>query len=147
VCRMPGARRRGKALELVSDRSSRYTGYAPLALTLALILATPLPWKRRTAAACWGALLATLFVVFVPAVQAYPLYLRKEHHLVFNSIPSLFPPWQTFVYTLSKITRWATFYYIAPFLIWITVAVRREELRATIERLAASTKLKATSSD
>jgi len=140
VCRMPDKGRKGTVRELISDRSSRYSGYAPLALTLALILATPLPWKRRAEAAFWGALLATWFAVLVPAFQIYPLYLREENHWLFGSIPSLFPIWHTFVFTLSKMTRWVTLYYIIPFLIWITLSFRIDEVSAIVERLAASVK-------
>ncbi len=140
VCRVPDEARKGKARELISDRSSRYSGYAPLALTLSLIFATPLPLKRRAAAAFWGALLATWFAILTPTLQIYPLYLHEETHWLFSTIPSLFPIWHTFVFTLSKMTRWATLYYIVPFLIWIALSFRIDEVSRTVDRLAASVK-------
>jgi len=44
--------------------SSRFMGYVPTALVLALVLATPLPWRRRLTAAAWGLLWVNLFVLF-----------------------------------------------------------------------------------
>lgn len=43
-------------------RSSRYTGYVPAALLIALVLATPVPWRRRAWAILWGLPLITVFV-------------------------------------------------------------------------------------
>ena len=43
--------------------SSRYGGYMPTAVVVALILSTSLPWARRLWALLWGVLLVNLFVV------------------------------------------------------------------------------------
>lgn len=137
VCRMPGKDNKGRAREMVSDRSSRYSGYAPLTLTLTLILATPLPWRRRAAAAFWGALLATWFAILVPQFQIYPLYLHEDSLSLFTSFPSLYSAWHTFAFALSKMTRWATLYYMVPFMIWIIVSFRMNEVAEIVERLAA----------
>ena len=42
--------------------SSRYIGYSPTVLVIALILATPIPWSRRLRAATWGLLLVHGFI-------------------------------------------------------------------------------------
>lgn len=54
LTRVPGRPLDSQEQVLEWVRSSRYTGYVPLALTLTPILATPLPWRRRAAALCWG---------------------------------------------------------------------------------------------
>lgn len=38
-------------------------GYRPTAFLIALVLATPIPWKRRTRALAWGFLVINLFVL------------------------------------------------------------------------------------
>lgn len=62
---------RGKAANLTFN--SRYIGFFPTALTVALILATPIPWRRRGWALLWGllgihAFIAALFGIMILAV-------------------------------------------------------------------------------
>jgi hypothetical protein len=45
------------------DLDTRYFGWMPLALLLALVLATPLPWKRRRRALLWGFVFQQAFVI------------------------------------------------------------------------------------
>jgi len=97
LTRMPGAPRASKAGGLELIRSSRYSGYLPTILTLALILATPLPWRRRAAALCGGLLLVTLFVAIMPGFQTYYFFDRRENHLVFEYVPWLYPLWKMLV--------------------------------------------------
>ncbi len=143
ICRLPGepGKGAGKAAEreVVSDRSSRYSGYAPLTLTLSLILAKPLAWKRRAMAAFWGALAVTWFVALIPAAQVYPLFLSQEGHWLFGPLPFLYAPWHALVFALSKITRWSTLYYMVPFGVWIVASFRLSEVSALVDRFAAGT--------
>ena len=145
LTRMPGAPRDSKAGGLELIRSSRYSGYLPTILTLALILATPLPWRRRAAALCGGLLLVTLFVAIMPGFQTYYFFDRRENHLVFEYVPWLYPAWKMLVHTLAQLSRWATPYYLVPILIWIFVAFRREEWMPVVEQLAADARSKRTS--
>jgi hypothetical protein len=142
ICRLPGEPGTGRNApaerEFVSDRSSRYSGYAPLTLTLCLILATPLAWKRRAIAAFWGALAVTWFTALIPALQVYPLYLSQEGHWLFGPLPFLYAPWHALVFALSKITRWSTLYYMVPFVIWTVVSFRLREVSEFVERFTAS---------
>ncbi len=43
--------------------STRYHGYAPTALLVALALATPIPWPRRRRLLLWGFLFVQVYVV------------------------------------------------------------------------------------
>jgi len=45
------------------DLDTRAFGWMPLALLLALVLATPLPWKRRRRALLWGFICQQVFTV------------------------------------------------------------------------------------
>jgi hypothetical protein len=141
LARIPSALHDSKAGVLESARSSRYTGYLPTVLAMALILATPLPWKRRAAALCGGTLLVTLFVACMPGIQFYAMFDRQDNHLVFEYIPWLYPHWKMLVHGLAKVSRWATPYYLVPILIWVFVAFRREEWMRVVEQLAANTRL------
>ena len=42
--------------------SSRYIGYSPTAMLVALVLATPIPWRRRGIAMLWGMALVHAFI-------------------------------------------------------------------------------------
>ncbi len=43
--------------------SSRYIGYSPTAMLVALVLATPIPWRRRGVALLWGMGFVHAFIV------------------------------------------------------------------------------------
>lgn len=45
------------------DLDVRGLGWKPTALLMALVLASPLPWKRRVAALCWGVLWMQVVVI------------------------------------------------------------------------------------
>ena len=44
--------------------STARLGYAPLAFLIALVVATPIPWRRKWRSLAWGLLLVEAFVVF-----------------------------------------------------------------------------------
>ncbi|MBU0718111.1 MAG: hypothetical protein KJ749_07680 [Planctomycetes bacterium] len=49
--------------------STGRVGYVPAAVVVALILATPIPWRRKWRALVWGLVLVNLFVAFRSALQ------------------------------------------------------------------------------
>jgi len=67
--------------------NSRSVGWLPTALTVALIVATPVPWRRRCWALLWGVLLINAFVLFSVAV-----YIWNESTTV--SLLTLSPFWK-----------------------------------------------------
>lgn len=119
-----------------SIRSSRYTGYMPTILTLALILATPLPWKRRLVSLCIGGLLVNAFVALMPAIQVYQTFHEPGNHWIFGQIPSLYPAWEFLLGKLTEMSMWLSPYYIGPTVIWLLVVFRRKDWAWAAEQLA-----------
>ena len=54
----------GKGLVEATELDSRSIGWVPTALTAALVLATPIPWRRRLIALAGGLVLIHLFIFF-----------------------------------------------------------------------------------
>jgi hypothetical protein len=97
-------------------------GYLSTALTMALILATPIPWKRRLWALLWGLLLVNAFVIgrlfimllyCVSSIQDVQLYEPGPFwgRVLFEAYELLF--------------RATTASFLVPILIWIFVALLR----------------------
>jgi hypothetical protein len=114
----------GKGRAEIVDLDSRSMGWMPTALTMALILATPVPWRQRAWALLWGLLLIHAFILFTLQVCLW-----DESSAV--SLIELSPFWQLIVdelqYTL--ITQLGASFSV-PILIWILVTIRRENLFA-----------------
>jgi hypothetical protein len=54
----------GRGLVESTEIDSRSIGWVPTALTVALVLATPIPWRRRLVALAGGLVLIHLFIFF-----------------------------------------------------------------------------------
>ncbi len=54
----------GKVDSAKADVNTRYRGYLPTVLLIALVLASPVPWRRRLLALFTGFILVTLLVLF-----------------------------------------------------------------------------------
>lgn len=122
-------RRTGK--ELWAKLSSGL-GYAPAAFFTALLLATPLPLRRRARAFVWGMLL-------LHAVVALTLYLYIVH--VFGSQPKLStdllsPFWQKTLGDLVRLVLTVSFYGLATAtLVWALVTFRRDDIEPIMRRM------------
>ena len=99
-------------------------GYLPFAAFLALMLATPIPWSRRWKTLLWGVFWIHLFVVF-------RIFLLVVFGFCNPPPVGLFAPspfWAKIISTttdvigVSPVTS-----FVAPILIWILVAFRRED--------------------
>jgi hypothetical protein len=104
------------------DLDSRGIGWVPTALTLALIAATPVPWRRRG----W-ALLAGLL-----AVQAYVLAclaVGASHAAAGFSPAAPATLWTQVIAALDEtlVTQMGASF-VVPVLIWILVTLRRQDL-------------------
>jgi hypothetical protein len=112
----------GKGKAAIVNLDSRSIGWTPTALTMALILATPVPLRQRGLALFWGLILIHAFILF--SLQAA---IWNESPTV--SLVDLSPFWKTMVddmdYTL--ITQLGASFSV-PVLIWILVTIRRENL-------------------
>lgn len=113
----------GQILEL----DSRGIGWVPTALVTALILATPLPWRRRGVALLAGLGLIQVFILFsvstslwnaLPPSAGWPRPIASlERHL-------------TAALEDAFVTQLGASFVI-PTVIWILVAFRRNDFRAT----------------
>jgi len=134
--RAPGPRDDGFDIEVVLTRrgpppvtgrmnsSSRLVGYLPTVILLALILATPISWRRRWRALWIGGLLVTAFVALrmaIPLLQTFsapgPLQVHERGalaHWLLSVLDRAF---------LAAPASW----FVVPIFIWIGVALRRRD--------------------
>jgi hypothetical protein len=103
------------------DLDTRSIGWIPTALTVALILATPVPWRRRVWALLGGFVLIHCFILF-----SLQTWIWDESPGLSLTTPS--PFWKEVVddleYTL--ITQLGASFSV-PVLIWILATYRRED--------------------
>jgi len=117
---------RNTGVEGAQPFGTHYLGYAPTALLVALVLASPVPWSRRMLALGWGLLLyhvwiaAGLGMMIVDGYSGMP-----ELELIRTG------PWTkrivsfvTMTMTKSTVTRYAV-----PALFWVMVTFRSDEVR------------------
>lgn len=101
-------------------------GYLPFAEVIALVLATPIPWRRRWKALVWGAIGANaflvwrIFLVLVVAVTIPQL----------GVFPDLAPVWRKTIQVVHDVTMALQTSWVVPILIWIIVTIRRRDLLA-----------------
>jgi hypothetical protein len=114
----------GKGPVKQTEIDTRSIGWVPTALTLALILATPIPWKRRLAACAGGLVLIHLFLFFT--LQAW-----IWNNSVELSLLTLSAFWQRVVGELDyELMDQLGVSFTIPLVIWIIVTFRRQDARA-----------------
>ena len=105
---------------------TRSIGWMPTALTIALILATPVPWRQRAWALVWGLLLVHAFILFSLQVWIWD----ESSELALMSIPPyLQRVLDEMEYTL--ITQLGASFSV-PILIWILVTFQRENFSGSL---------------
>ena len=128
--------KRGSPYLRTTQYDSTSAGYLPMAETIALVLATPIPWRRRWEALLYGVLLANGFV----ALRVYILLL----HWFSSEQPwALYKPgqfWNEVLANVHGFTVPPACTFLVPVLIWILVTFRREDIR----RFVGSTPKKVT---
>jgi len=104
------------------ELDTRGVGWVPTALILALVLATPLSWRRRGWALLWGLLAVHGLILF--SVTTYIWSSSTELSLVM-----LAPFWRHTVEGLEEtlITQMGAGF-VAPVLIWALVTLRKKDL-------------------
>lgn len=103
--------------------NSRLAGYIYAAFVVALILATPIPLRRRVRALFWGLILIHCFIVFKLAIWIlYGFNQEPSPLIVLNKF------WQqALLITVNVFVHNLTFGFIVSFIIWILVSFRRED--------------------
>ncbi len=112
----------GKGQAQRIDLDTRSIGWMPTALTMALILATPVPWRQRAWALAGGLLLIHAFILF-----SLQVWIWDESPAL--SLIDLSPFSKRIMDELeyALITQMGASFSV-PILIWILVTIRRENL-------------------
>ena len=111
----------GKKLVRAEEIDSRSIGWVPTALTVALVLATPIPWTRRLTALAAGLVLIHLFIFL--SLQSW----------IWNNSPSvslltLSSFWQHAVDELNyALMNQLGISFSVPVVIWTLVTFRRQD--------------------
>jgi len=104
---------------------SRYAGYMPTAMLLALIAATPLPWRRRLFAAAIGLVAMHVYITGVLLMTIARVLSRHGPAQLFE-LPSILDG------LLSQFvhhsTTSPTFSALVPVIVWAAVTFRRGDL-------------------
>ncbi len=110
--------------------SSRYIGYGPTVLLIALVVATPLPWPRKVGALLWGLLLIHAFIVWrVTLTLTSKGFAANKNYALFD--PS--PFWTTVLTrTESLVSDDPTVSFVVPAFIWFLVALWRSNRSTTL---------------
>jgi len=93
---------------------------------LALILATPITWKRKGWSVLWGMMLVHVFFVFSQIILILFFFSYHQEQLVVTFSPF----WQDVLSATVNIVIgdiWTL--YVVPILIWILVTFRRSDWR------------------
>lgn len=114
----------GKMVHLAfMHHSSRRTGYIFIAFLTALILATPIGWRRRGWALLWGMILLHGFIIFILAA-----WILRGFNSEAVSLLVLSPFWQrVLLLTVYVFVHNLTFGFVVCVFIWILVSFRRED--------------------
>jgi hypothetical protein len=117
----------GKVIGMRLCHNIRYSDYMNMAFLTALIVATPLPLRRRGWALVWGLLLMHVLVVFKIAITILNLFSSEPLSLLI-----LNPFWKGVVVTANQVvadTLTSGFItgFIIVFFIWILVSFRLED--------------------
>lgn len=101
--------------------SSRYLGYVPTAMVIALVVATPLPWRRRLRALLWALVLTQAFIGLRVLLKLLAVFSGSDALATF-SLGNAGDATLAFLEVL--ITTSLTASYIGPIIIWIAVTFR-----------------------
>jgi len=104
------------------DRSTRKMGYLPAAFTVSLVLATPIPWRRRFAAMVWALTLITAFVGLQLTLRLVDAFSNPD---VLNQFELGLWTKRLLGILLKVVVMSPVSAFIAPIFVWILVTFRR----------------------
>jgi len=109
--------------------NSRLMGYLPTAFAASLILATPIPWRRRWIALCLGAALMSGFAAFELWLRLLETFSNPAEFSLYE-----WPAWgrTLLAAALAIVGKSPVTAYIAPVFVWIVVALRRDDIRRVL---------------
>lgn len=119
----------------VMEISSRSMGYLPTSFAMALVVAAPIPWKRRAISLFWGIALISVYVGVELWLRLVNLFSGADVMAVYT----LGPFWKGLVMVLVKVLGMSPVTaYIAPVVIWTLVCFRREDLVRIVAQISGS---------
>lgn len=105
--------------------STRYVGYVPTILVIALIVATPVPWARRGWALLWGMMIVHCFIAVRLGVVLVIAFCGDAPWRIWQ--PS--PFWQSVLSSTGEgLANSPSISFIVPVFIWLVVTVRRDDV-------------------
>lgn len=118
--------KRGNPTFSTIPHDSIRAGYLPTAETIALILATPVPWRRRWKALAYGVVLVNGFVALRLGIILLSLFSVEQPW-------GLYQPGPFWTKVLARVIDFLAVFptcsFLVPVLIWALVAFRREDAR------------------
>jgi hypothetical protein len=106
------------------NQSSRTVGYLPTAGLIALVMATPIPWRRRWRALGFGLLMLTGFVLLRMALPIIRDFSNPDPLGVFH--PGPVARW-ILGFAIPAFLQAPASQFVGPIFIWALVAFRRED--------------------
>jgi len=112
----------GNVLVRYLELDTRGVGWVPTALLLALILASPVPWRRRGVALVWGLLAVHGYILFSVACDIW----NNSVDLLLLTLSAF---WKSVVEGLDEtlVTQMGVSF-VVPVFIWMLVTLRRQDL-------------------
>ncbi|MHC4092767.1 MAG: hypothetical protein ACYSVY_21255 [Planctomycetota bacterium] len=107
--------------------SSRYTGYVPTAAVVALVLATPLDWRRKGRALLWSLVLVHVFIALRLGLPIYRGFCLDDEFRQFALSPLQL---KVLEQTIAALLRAPASLFVVPIFIWIAATFRRKDLKA-----------------
>lgn len=101
-----------------------YLAYRPMAFLVALVLATPIAWRRRLFALGWGLIGIHLFIALRIGVQLLAVLCVGDAVSVFSFLPAITEAVQKTALVLFSAPATT---YTAPVFVWLVVTFRRED--------------------
>jgi hypothetical protein len=126
-------RRTGFSYSILTN--SRFMGYVPTALVAALILATPLGWRRRGRALLWGLLAINAFIAVRLLLSVLTALSGQSPLALFSPGPWLSACLRA-LFTLLVVSSAGAF--VVPLIVWALACFRRSEWQAILNRASQS---------
>ncbi len=128
---------RGRRVRGALDINSALTGYRALIFLVAMVVATPIAWKRRVWALVWGMLLVNAFVTLRVWLKLYDAFSNPGPAYFFKMGEST-----------KELLHWCTLIlfqapemnFIVPAFIWLLVSFRRNDLALLLGQTPAGEK-------
>ncbi|MFQ5422934.1 MAG: hypothetical protein ACE5F9_03030 [Phycisphaerae bacterium] len=115
--------------------NAQLTGFIPTALVIALVLATPIPWRRRAVALALGLILVHVFIALRIEILIAHWYGVDQPWALDHPGPT----WRAIVDALfeSGVVS-PTPSFVVPIVIWAAVSLRRNDWRAAGHQAAGA---------